>query len=95
MARRVSRWRTTVPTSDQENARRSKLCGPSRYQTATSSPPSTAPAEAESMTNCGEMSRARIRYGAAFPTVTPPTSAPMASPRFCTNQVAIIFIPGG
>ena len=35
------------------------------------------------------------RYGVAFPTVSAPTTVPMASPRAERNQVATIFIPGG
>src|SRR5688500_7442953 len=38
---------------------------------------------------------ARSRYGVAFPTVSAPTTVPIAKPRAERNQVAAIFIAGG
>ena len=35
------------------------------------------------------------RYGVAFPTVSAPTTVPIASPRPERNHVAIIFMAGG
>ena len=38
---------------------------------------------------------ASIRYGSAFPTVSAPTTVPIARPRPERNQVDAIFIAGG
>ncbi len=96
MARRVGRWRTTVPTSPQSKGRLSKAKGPSRYAESTISPATAAPAEAPPITPAAPSpSTPSSRYGVAFPIVRAPTIVPMARPRPSRNQVAAIFIAGG
>ena len=96
MARRVGRCRTTSATNPQEKRARRKGCGPSRYATATKSPPKAAPPDAPQTTaETGAAPNSLKRYGVAFPTVSAPTTVPIASPRAERNHVAIIFMAGG
>src|SRR6516162_806128 len=61
-----------------------------------SSAATTAHAEAVRTTAPGPaLGIAWTRYGVAFPTVSAPTTVPIARPRLERNQVAAIFIAGG
>ena len=67
-----------------------------RRSAPTSSAATTAHADAARMTALGPaFGMACTRYGVAFPTVSAPTTVPIASPRRARNQVDAIFIAGG
>ena len=68
-----------------------------RPQVTTIAPPSSASADADSISvRHGIVADAEAsRCGNADPIVSAPISTPSAAPRRCSNQPAAIFIPGG
>jgi len=96
VASRVGRCRTTSATKPYEKGALWKPWGPSRYANATRSPPSEAPPDAPHTTaETGAPPNSLKRYGVAFPTVSAPTTVPIAGPRAERNHVAIIFMAAG
>src|SRR5439155_212017 len=70
--------------------------GPSRYPAATSRAATSAPPDTTTTTGATrEPASACARYGTALPTVSAPTTVPIARPRSEENHVAIIFMAGG
>ena len=81
----------------QLNAAAGAANGPSFGTSRTRSPPATAVTAATPNTvrHCSAGTAQRTRCGSADPSVSAPTSTPMASPRPSRYQPAAIFIPGG
>src|SRR5205809_198061 len=81
----------------QLNAAAGAANGPSFGTSRTRSPPAAAvtAATANTVRHCPAGTAPRTRCGSADPSVSAPTSTPMASPRPSRYQPAAIFIPGG